>query len=74
MIGQSREKLKAWCDECYQIIDRLYEKKHRELEENYARKTEKQRTEIEQMQLKINKLIHEQNTTEEDIQSTINSD
>jgi hypothetical protein len=49
----------------------LYEKKHRELEDNYTRKTEKQRTEIEQMQLKINKLIHEQNTTEEDIQSTI---
>jgi hypothetical protein len=76
LIGQSLQKLETWRDESHQMIDRLYGKKRQELEQNYAQKTEKQRKEIDEIQSKINKLIHEQNTTEEDIQlfkTTINN-
>jgi hypothetical protein len=50
------------------MINTLYEKNRQELEQHYAQKIEKQRKEIDEMQSKITKIIHEQNSTHEDIQ------
>jgi chromosome segregation ATPase len=68
LIGNCLEKLNTWRDEYFKMINSLYEKKRQEFEQYYAQKTEKQRKEIDKMQLKITKLIHEQDTTQEDIQ------
>ncbi|CAF3567050.1 unnamed protein product [Rotaria sp. Silwood1] len=68
LIGNCLKKLDIWRDECYQMINRLYEKKRHELEQQYVIKTEKQQKEIEQMQSKINKLIHEHDATQQDIE------
>jgi archaellum component FlaC len=68
LIGNCLEKLDRWRDESYKMINSLYEKKHQKLEEYYAQKTEKQRKEIDEMQLKLNELLHQQDATQQDIQ------
>lgn len=68
LIGNSLEKLNKWRNESYKLIDNIYEKKRNELEDLYKKKSETQRKEIDNIQLKINKLIHEENTREKDIE------
>ncbi|CAF3662195.1 unnamed protein product [Rotaria sp. Silwood1] len=68
LIGNCLKKLDTWRDKYFKMINNLYEKKRQELEQYYTQKTEKQQKEINKMQLKINKLIHEQDATQEDIQ------
>ncbi|CAF2835114.1 unnamed protein product [Rotaria sp. Silwood2] len=68
LIGNCLKKLDKWRDECYQTINCLYEKKRQELEQKFVQKTDKQQKEIDQMQLKITKLIHEHDGTQQDLQ------
>jgi archaellum component FlaC len=68
LIGDCLDKLNEWRDESYKTINSLYENKRQELEEHYSKQTDKQQKEIDQMQTKINKLIHEHDATEQDIQ------
>ncbi|CAF0790995.1 unnamed protein product [Rotaria sordida] len=68
LIGDCLEKLDTWRDECYQMINHLYEKKRQELEQQYIKKTDKQQKKINEIQLKINKLIHDHDTTQQDIE------
>lgn len=70
LIGSSLDKLDVWRDESHQTIDRWYQQKRQELEHHYERKLEEPQTNINQIQTKLNQLIHEQNATEEDIQSS----
>ncbi|CAF1343558.1 unnamed protein product [Adineta ricciae] len=74
LIGNCLDKLNQWRNESYKTINNFYEKKCRELEEYYLKHTENHRKEINEIESELNKLIHEQNTTEDDIklfQSTI---
>ncbi|CAF1187161.1 unnamed protein product, partial [Adineta ricciae] len=67
LIGNCLDKLNQWRNESYKTINHFYEKKCQELEEYYMKHTENQQIEINEIEPKLNKLIHEQNTTEEDI-------
>lgn len=68
LIGNCLEKLNTWRNESYKLIDNLYEKKREELEKYYMENTEKQCKEINEIQLKLNKVIHQQDATEKDIE------
>ena len=66
-LGECREKLEQWRLDCYRKIDRLFEQKCQELDQIIINKTEKQREKILHIQSKIDKLIRDQETTQEDI-------
>ena len=75
IISSCRQKLNKWRDDCHKEIDHLYEEKCEELRQRCMERLDKQRKDIDQMKLKTNKLIQEQEATFEDIpslQATIN--
>jgi hypothetical protein len=75
VIENHRQKLDKWRDDCYTVINHLYEEKCQELQQRCAERINKHRREIDQIRTKINELIHEQEATHEDIpllRATIN--
>ncbi|CAF3889198.1 unnamed protein product, partial [Rotaria sp. Silwood1] len=59
--------LDKWRADAYRTIDRFYETQRRHFEQFTQENQDKQRNELERLRLKINDLIREQNTTQEDI-------
>jgi hypothetical protein len=64
---ESREKLEQWRIECYQKIDRLFEKKCQELDQCIIKKISKQTDKIDQLRTKISQLTRDQDVTRQDI-------
>ncbi|CAF1107102.1 unnamed protein product [Rotaria sp. Silwood1] len=67
IIGNSREKLEQWRQDCYKRIDHFFEQKCQELDQLINETVGQQREELHQIQLKITELINAQETTREDI-------
>jgi hypothetical protein len=59
--------LDKWRSDAYCTIDRFYETQRRQFEEFIQENRDKQQKDIDQLRLKINDLIRDQNTSQEDI-------
>ncbi|CAF4645647.1 unnamed protein product [Rotaria sp. Silwood1] len=68
-IGNSREKLEQWREDCHKKIDCLFERKCQELDELVNQKIDQQREELNWVHSKITELINAQETTRQDIDS-----
>ncbi|CAF0961998.1 unnamed protein product [Rotaria sordida] len=66
-IGNSREKLEQWRQDCYKKIDSFFEQKCQELDQLVNEKVSQQREELNQIQSKIPELINTQETTRQDV-------
>jgi hypothetical protein len=66
-LGEGRKKLEQWCSDCHQKIDHYFRQKYQELEQLIGTKKEKQQEYILQIQLKVDKLIRDQEATRQDI-------
>ena len=69
IIDDSRQKLDQWRVDCYQLIDRFYERKCREFDRHVADVLDKQRKEINRIRSTLAVLIHKQDLLARDIQS-----
>jgi archaellum component FlaC len=67
IINESRQKLNQWRIDCHKIIDRFYEEKSQELNRFVNESVDKQRRELADLRLKMTKLIENQETTKNDI-------
>ncbi|CAF2865882.1 unnamed protein product [Rotaria sp. Silwood2] len=71
LINDFRQKLDKWRDDSYKKIDRIYEEKRKELDQDWTERVTKPQKGIDLMQSKLNGLIRKKKTTHEDInQST----
>ncbi|CAF2455618.1 unnamed protein product [Rotaria sp. Silwood2] len=68
-IGNSRQKLEQWRQDCYKKIDCLFEQKCQELDQLINDKIDQQRREFNCINSKISELINSQETTRQDIDS-----
>ena len=59
--------LDTWRNDAYRTIDRFYETQRRHFEQFFQENREKQRKEIDRLRLKITELIHDQNSSQDDI-------
>ncbi|CAF0962016.1 unnamed protein product [Rotaria sordida] len=66
-IGNSRQKLEQWRQDCYKKIDCFFEQKCQELDQLVNEKVDQQREELKRMHLKITELMNTQETTRQDI-------
>ncbi|CAF0961940.1 unnamed protein product [Rotaria sordida] len=66
-IGDSREKLEQWREDCHNKIDCFFEEKCQELDQLVNEKVGQQREELNRINLKITELINAQETTRQDI-------
>ncbi|CAF0842257.1 unnamed protein product [Adineta ricciae] len=60
-------KLEQWRVECHQTIDRFFEQKQQELGRNVMTKIEKHQEKITDIQIKLSKLIRDQDVTQRDL-------
>ncbi|CAF5226523.1 unnamed protein product [Rotaria magnacalcarata] len=67
VIGKCRQKLDKWHHECHATVDRFYEGKCQELQERSVEKVGEKRKKIQQLKLKTNELMREQEATHDDI-------
>jgi predicted ribosome quality control (RQC) complex YloA/Tae2 family protein len=67
MIGDCRRKLEQWRVECHQKIDHFFEQKCQELDQSVAEQLNKQRKEIDRIQLQLAELIREEYSTRRDL-------
>ncbi|UJR24100.1 hypothetical protein I4U23_027067 [Adineta vaga] len=75
IIMSCRQKLDTWRDDCYNLINQIYQDKCEELKERCTEKMNKQQKQIDEIRIKMNDLIREKEATYEDIpslKSTIN--
>jgi hypothetical protein len=67
VVSGSRKKLEQWRRDCYEKINRFFEQKCQELDRLVVDKLDKQRENILQIQMKVAKLVREQEVTRQDI-------
>jgi hypothetical protein len=75
VIGNCRQKLDKWREDCHTLVDQFYQEKCGELQQRCVEKITKQQKEIEEIKAKINNLLREKEVTHEDIpllKATIN--
>ena len=63
-----RRKLEEWRNDCHQKIERLFERKSKELDQLINEKTEKHQEDIRKIQTRIAELFREEETTRQDIE------
>ncbi|CAF0962035.1 unnamed protein product [Rotaria sordida] len=66
-IGNSRQKLEQWREDCHNKIDCFFEQKCQELDQLINEKVDQQREELKRMHLKMTELMNTQETTRQDI-------
>ncbi|CAF2455403.1 unnamed protein product [Rotaria sp. Silwood2] len=69
IIHNGRQKLEQWRQDCYKMINSLFEQKCQELDQIVNETVEEQREKLNQIQTKIIELINAQETTHEDVNS-----
>ena len=67
IVGDGYKKLERWRIDCHRQINRFFEQKRQELDRLVEQKVEKQRKDLSRLQSKMVDLIHEQETTRQDI-------
>ena len=71
LIGDCQVKLEQWRDQSLRLIHRLYEEKCEELDRRCRMKLDEQRTQLNQIRSKINELIRQQQTNQEQANSMV---
>lgn len=66
-IDDCRKKLEKWRMDCHKKIDDFFEQKNQEMNQQMTEKVEKQRKEINRIQLKIAALVHDEDASRQDI-------
>jgi hypothetical protein len=66
-LDNVRQKLEQWRVECHQKIDHICNQKYHELDQQIAKKLNKNREEIDRVQSKVTELIREQDVTRHDL-------
>ncbi|CAF5145810.1 unnamed protein product, partial [Rotaria magnacalcarata] len=67
IIGNSRRKLEQWREDCYTKIDLFFEQKCQELDRLANEKVNRQRDELNRIQMKLTEFNNAQQTTRQDI-------
>ncbi|CAF5111951.1 unnamed protein product, partial [Rotaria magnacalcarata] len=67
LIGDCRQKLVQWRDNCCKMINQLYEQKLHELDQRSLQKVDEQRTQLNLIRSKMTELIHQQETNQGNI-------
>ncbi|UJR22992.1 hypothetical protein I4U23_026019 [Adineta vaga] len=65
--GDCYRQLEQWRTGCYKKIDQIFELKCQQLHETLNKKIRIQKEEIDRVQAKVNKFIHEKETTQQDL-------
>jgi hypothetical protein len=68
-VGGCHRKLEEWRMDCHRKIDHFFERKSKELDRLFDKKVKKQQKGIFRIRSKVAELIHEQETTRQDIDS-----
>ncbi|CAF4785755.1 unnamed protein product, partial [Rotaria magnacalcarata] len=66
IIGNSRRKLEQWREDCYTKIDLFFERKCQELDRLANEKVNRQRDELNRIQMKLTEFNNAQQTTRQD--------
>ncbi|CAF1392321.1 unnamed protein product [Rotaria sp. Silwood1] len=69
LIGDCRQKLVQWRDNCCKMINQLYEQKIHELDQRCLQKLDEQRTQLNQIRSKMTELIRQQESNQGHIDS-----
>ncbi len=67
IVGDCRQKLEEWRQDCHKKIDHFFEQKCQELDQLIAEKLDKQQKTISHIRSKVGELIHDQETSRQDI-------
>jgi hypothetical protein len=69
LMGDCRIKLDQWRENCYKLINRLYEEKCQELNQRSLQKLDEQRTKLNEIRSKMTEIIRQQETNQNHIDS-----
>ncbi|CAF0862721.1 unnamed protein product [Rotaria sordida] len=70
LIGDCRQKLIQWRDNCHKMINQLYEQKIHELDQRCLQKLDEQRTQLNLIRSKMTELTRQQENNQKHIDST----
>lgn len=69
LINDCRTKLDEWRENSFKLINRLYEDKCQELNQRSLQKLDEQRSQLNEIRLKMTQFIHQQETNENNSES-----
>jgi len=67
LIENCYQTIEKWRDDCYQIIDRLYNKKCREIKRRFHENIDRQQKKINEIHLNITQLLQEEDISQKNI-------